>query len=100
MYVRKFLCVCVYVCVCVLFCAAGVSSTLLLLIAMFAPVTTVISKRWGASTAMVAGALLCSVANILASFAENIGVLYITYGVMLGAGSSLSYTAVLCELPA
>eukprot|EP00117_Sycon_ciliatum_P017093 scpid12772/ scgid16241/ Monocarboxylate transporter 9; Solute carrier family 16 member 9 len=78
---------------------SGVSSTGLILLALFAPVATFLLKRTRASVPMYGGIIMCFLGNFLASFSPNIAVLYLTYGVILGIGSSLSYTTCIVDLP-
>ncbi|CAH2221712.1 monocarboxylate transporter 7 [Pelobates cultripes] len=56
-----------------------------------APITTILTNKFGHRFVVMAGGFLSSVGMIAAAFATNIYIMYITIGVMSGLGYSLSF---------
>ena len=72
--------------------AAGVSDG-------FGMVPAVLGNRFGFANVIMFGGLTCAVGMFSSSFAPNIYILYLTYGLVWGFGSCLSYCSPLFLLP-
>ena len=62
---------------------------------MFSPVTSRLSERYGVRQVILLGGILMSVGLLLTSFAADILFMYLTYGILLGIGTSLCATMAL-----
>ncbi|XP_070568503.1 monocarboxylate transporter 10-like [Ptychodera flava] len=58
----------------------------------FSPMATYASARFGHRAVAATGGALCSVGLLFSSFVPNLGVLFLTYSVMFGIGTSFIYT--------
>ena len=65
----------------------------------FGMVSSLLGNRLGLANVIVLGGLACAVGMFLSSFATNIYLLYLTYGLVWGFGSCLCYCSVLFLLP-
>src|SRR6056300_204829 len=58
---------------------------------LFAPLSTFLCNRYGARLTIVLGAIIAAFSLVTSSFATNVKILYFTYGISGGLGSSLVY---------
>ena len=65
----------------------------------FGMVSALLGNRLGFADVIVLGGLACAVGMFSSSFATNIYLLYLTYGLVWGFGSCLCYCSVLFLLP-
>ena len=72
--------------------ASGVSDA-------FGMIPAILGYRFGFANIIMLGGVTCAVGMFSSSFAPNIYVLYLTYGLVWGFGSSLCYCAALFVLP-
>ena len=63
------------------------------------PIVAILSDTVGLRQTAVVGAVIATVGMIASSFVRQLELLFITYGVLLGIGSSLVYTPCLSILP-
>ena len=69
------------------------------MIFVMGPVAGYVCNQFSTSTSAMIGSLLCAFGLLCTSFARHIPVMYFTYGVILGTGSSLSYNAAYLTVP-
>ena len=62
------------------------------------PLTTSLCERFGCRIVTIIGALFCITGLLLSSFASSLPVLYMTYGMTWGTGTSLCYFPTLISL--
>lgn len=55
------------------------------------PLTTSLCERYGCRVVEITGTLLCITGCFLSSFANSVPVLFFTYGIIWGAGTSMCY---------
>ena len=55
------------------------------------PLTTKLCEKYSCRTVGCIGAFLCVFGLVMSSFAQSLGVMYVTYGVTWGLGASLCY---------
>lgn len=60
---------------------------------LFGPFASIIAKRFGFRTATIAGGLIAAVGIFASVFANSLGLLSFTYGIIAGFGISLPYLA-------
>ena len=65
----------------------------------FAMIPAILSNRFGFANVIMLGGVICAVGMFTSSFAPNIYVLYLTYGLVWGFGACLCYLAALFVLP-
>ena len=65
----------------------------------FGMIPAVLGNRFGFANVIMLGGVTCAVGMFSSSFAPNIYVLYLTYGLVWGFGSCLCYCAALFVLP-
>ena len=80
------------------FLTAWVGSLATGMMFFFGPLTTSLCERFGCRIVTVIGALFCITGMLLSSFATSLPVLYITYGLTWGTGTSLCYFPTLISL--
>lgn len=74
---------------------AWIGSISVNLLFLFSPVTSSLAERYGVRLVTIAGGLVMSVGLFLSSYAPSLVFLYISYGVLLGIGTSLCGTMAL-----
>ncbi|CAB4004502.1 monocarboxylate transporter 10-like [Paramuricea clavata] len=57
----------------------------------FCPLSSLLTERYGARVVTMTGGILMSVGLLVSSYAQQLNILYITYGVIFGFGSALAY---------
>ena len=75
--------------------SAWIGSISVNLLFLFSPVTSSLAERYGVRLVTIAGGLVMSVGLFLSSYAPSLVFLYISYGVLLGIGTSLCGTMAL-----
>ena len=75
--------------------SAWIGSISVNLLFLFSPVTSSLAERYGVRVVTIAGGLVMSVGLFLSSYAPSLVFLYISYGVLLGIGTSLCGTMAL-----
>ena len=78
-----------------LFSLAWIGSISVNLLFLFSPVTSSLAGRYGVRIVTIAGGLVMSVGLFLSSYAPSLLFLYISYGLLLGIGTSLCATMAL-----
>ncbi len=63
---------------------------------VFGMATSSLVSRWGIPPISIAGTVTCIVSLVSTSFAANINVMYFTFSILYGIGSSLAYTPTMC----
>ena len=82
-----------------LFCsAAWVGSLATSIMFLFGPLSTSLCEAFGCRIVTVCGGLVCIAGLFLSSFATSLTVLYVTYGLIFGAGTSLCFFSTLVVL--
>lgn len=81
-------------CIIVHFCSfvAWIGSLQIALTFLLSPVASIIVDKFGIRASAVTGALIATVGMFSSSYVKTIELYYLTYGLFLGAGSSLVYT--------
>ena len=74
---------------------AWIGSISVNLLFLFSPVTSSLAGRYGVRVVTIAGGLVMSVGLFLSSYAPSLSFLYISYGLLLGIGTSLCATMAL-----
>ncbi|XP_067025904.1 monocarboxylate transporter 13-like isoform X2 [Acropora muricata] len=74
---------------------AWIGSISVNLLFLFSPVTSSLAGRYGVRVVTIAGGLVMSVGLFLSSYAPSLPFLYISYGLLLGIGTSLCATMAL-----
>ncbi|XP_068714138.1 monocarboxylate transporter 10-like isoform X1 [Montipora capricornis] len=74
---------------------AWIGSISINLLFLFSPVTSSLAGRYGVRVVTIAGGLVMSIGLFLSSYAPSLLFLYISYGLLLGIGTSLCATMVL-----
>lgn len=75
--------------------SAWIGSISVNLLFLFSPVTSSLAGRYGVRVVTIAGGLVMSVGLFLSSYAPSLLFLYISYGLLLGIGTSLCGTMAL-----
>ena len=75
-----------------IFFTAWIGSISVNLLFLFSPVTSSLAGRYGVRVVTIAGGLVMSVGLFLSSYAPSLPFLYISYGLLLGIGTSLCAT--------
>ena len=75
--------------------SAWIGSISVNLLFLFSPVTSSLAGRYGVRVVTIAGGLIMSVGLFLSSYAPSLLFLYISYGLLLGIGTSLCGTMAL-----
>ncbi|EDO39975.1 predicted protein, partial [Nematostella vectensis] len=79
--------------------AAWVLSIGLGMMFLFCPITSALCERVGCRVVAVVGGLLGVLGFLLSSFVKDLYILYVTFGVLWGIGSSMCYLPTLRALP-
>ncbi|XP_031565580.1 monocarboxylate transporter 10-like [Actinia tenebrosa] len=66
---------------------------------LFCPIASSLCERVGCRVVAIAGGLLGVLGFVLSSFVKDLYLLYLTFGVLWGIGSSMSYLTTLMMLP-
>ncbi|XP_046325542.2 monocarboxylate transporter 13-like isoform X1 [Haliotis rufescens] len=61
------------------------------ILGIVAPVTGILTDKYGCRTVTMSGSVIASSGFVISSFAPNIDILYISYGVLVGIGLGLMY---------
>ena len=73
--------------------ASSVGSLAVAMTFLMSPISSILVDRYGVRLTAFTGGLIAFLGMILSSFAvDRVELLYLTYGVMFGGGSSLTYT--------
>ena len=73
------------------FVSAWVQSISQFMLFFFCPLSSLLTDRYGARAVTMAGGILMSIGLLASSFAEQLNILYVTYGVIFGFGTALAY---------
>ena len=66
---------------------------------LFAPMSSVLCERYGCRHVGIAGGLLIAAGMFASSFANHLYILYVTFGIVYGAGTSMCFFPTLRILP-
>jgi MCP family monocarboxylic acid transporter-like MFS transporter 10 len=77
------------------FISAWVGSISVNLLFLFSPVTSRLAERYGVRTVTIAGGIVISCGLFLSAYAPSLLVMYLTYGLLFGIGTSLCGTMAL-----
>lgn len=72
-------------------CLAWIGSLATGMMFFLGPLTTSLCERCGCRIVAITGAVLCIIGCLLSSFVNSVSVLFFTYGIIWGAGSSMCY---------
>ena len=73
--------------------ASSVGSLAVAMTFLLSPISSILVDRYGVRRTAFTGGLIAFLGMVLSSFAvDRVELLYLTYGVMFGGGSSLTYT--------
>lgn len=70
---------------------AWVQSISQFMLFFFCPLSSYLTERYGARVVTMAGGMLMSTGLLASSFMQELNILYLTYGIVFGFGTSLAY---------